>query len=459
VSSKTIRIEYNRYHPDGTLNEFQQKMFADVTTPILVGDAGVGSGKSYECCQKMIKLSWLNRGVAGGLLCPSYPEYQRDIVPNFEDILEANNVPFLYNQQKKTWQFPWSRKPLYIFTAEKRIKGPNLGWGGVNEYGSIPWERMNEFVNLRIRIPCPNPQVEIVGTPEDEFGWRDEFITKQTSAGRISVVNGKTSDNSYFLRDGFVEEMQATLDPLSFQLWIMGRPVKLNSKAFYYAFLENPEKVLDKKIQRQPKLLVHAVVDFNVGNMHASLWNVISTHQTNEQKRWQGDREPDVPERDEKELHAFGEIVLRDKQADTYAMGAAIQQRFGTKGVLITGDASGSSRKTTGFSDFKVLEDMGFEVRYKSRNAPLRERQNLVNGALYHGKIKINPEACPVLVNDLYKVEQDPRSFEKVKANPNLTHASDTLDYLTDFEFELGLKGRDKFKTESIHGLFKRERK
>jgi hypothetical protein len=469
VTGSRVRIRYARHHPDGTVNEFQKAMFDDVKTPILLGDAGVGSGKSFEACQKLLKLSWLNRGVAGGLLVPSYAEYNRDIVPNMEDILADSGVEdVVHNQQKKTWRFPWSTKPLYVFTAEKRIKGPNLGWGAVNEYSEIPYERIEEFVDFRVRIPCPNPQVEMVGTPEDVFGWREAFVERKTKAGLLKLVRGNTRMNAFYLRPGFVEEKRASLDPLAFRLWIEGEAVKINSRAFYYAWAAAREKALAAKVDQQfgvkraggqdvkVPLLVHVALDFNVGNMSAICANVVSTHQTRETKLWRGDHEAkEGNPSEDKELRVFDEICLKDRQSDTYAMGNEVKRRFGTENVLITGDASGASRKTTGFSDFKVLEDMGFAVRWKAANPRLRERQNLVNGLLFHGKVKVDAGRCKGLVKDLDQVEQDERTFEKVKTNPALTHLSDALDYLCDFEFELGLKGREKFQVRSIHAFLK----
>lgn len=475
-----VKIKYNRHHPDGSVNEFQRDMFEDVDTKILMGDAGVGSGKSFELCQKMLKLSFLNRGFAGGLLIPSFPEYFRDIVPNMEDILEGSGISgFAHNQQKKFWRFPWSTKPLYVFTAEKRIKGPNLGWGGVNEYSSIPEERMEQFLEYRVRVPCPHPQVEMVGTPEDDYGWRDEFVEKNLAAvdaegrPRLRLITGNTMMNAFHLRPGFVEEKRAVLDPLVFKMYIMGIPMKLNSKAFYYAWQTGRENCLapglgpgrvKKRIGSQEvevPMLVHVSLDFNVGNMSAVCANVAFTGESAETRRWRGERDDDDPKAGvRKRLDVFDVIQLKDRQSDTWAMGNEIKKRFGNDHdrVLITGDASGASRKTSGVSDFQVLEDMGFKVRWKAANTRLRARQNLVNGLIHHGLIRINPEKCKALDKDLQLVEQDEKTFAKVKSNPDLTHLSDALDYLCDFEFELGLGGREKFTTRSLNEFLREGR-
>ena len=42
----------------------------------------------------------------------------------------------------------------------------------------------------------------------------------------------------------------------------------------------------------------------------------------------------------------------------------------------------------------------------------------------------VNKKAAPKLNKDLLAVEVDPVNLEKVKKNPELTHASDAMDYL-----------------------------
>lgn len=455
--SQELRIKYARWHPDGTCNEFQLQMFADFKTPILMGDAGVGSGKSYDLAMGLIRLSFLNKGVAGGLLCPSFSEFMRDMYPNFEKIFDENHIPMRFHRTEHTFIFPWSRKPLYVFTAEKRIKGPNLGWGGINEYSSIEYDVVEDLVDRRIRVPCPNPQIRMVGTPEDVYGWRETFIEKHLD--RLRLIRGRTRDNLYYLLPGYLENMKKSLDPRAYQLWAEGLPVKLNSNSFYYAFIEGAGSCLTSEAVEQEKLLVHASVDFNVGNMSAILAHVI---EPTGKMLWNGKRE-DIATEETKYLDVFGEIKLTDSQSDTEAMGRAIIKRFNVYDedgnvvkraqdrVLITCDASGTARKTSGRSDVKVLEDLGFTVRCKSANPRLRERQLLVNGLVHNKRIRINGENCKHLVKDLMNVVQDEKSFEKVKTNPELTHLSDALDYLVDYEFKLGLKGRDKFSTRSIH--------
>ena len=51
---------------------------------------GYGGGKSYWLFMKLLKLSALNKEAAGGLLCPSLPEFKRDMLPMMLEYLSAN---------------------------------------------------------------------------------------------------------------------------------------------------------------------------------------------------------------------------------------------------------------------------------------------------------------------------------------------------------------------------------
>jgi uncharacterized protein YbaR (Trm112 family) len=129
-------------------------------------------------------------------------------------------------------------------------------------------------------------------------------------------------------------------------------------------------------------------------------------------------------------------------------MGLALAARFDKRNLLITCDASGRARKTTGLSDVKTLEGMGFKMRYKTANPRIRRSQLLVNGLLAKRKILINAEACPTLKRDLLKVEQK-SDFEQDKSKEELTHAADGLRYLCDQEFPdfLDKSLRTRYKT------------
>src|SRR5690606_28031878 len=108
-------IRYNK-------NAHQTEFDADLTSKFLALVAGYGGGKTYGLVMKALKLSWLNRPLRGGLVAPSIPEYKKDVLPVFEQIVEDNRLTDLvdYHKTDKVWTMPWGAK-IEIATAEKRI--------------------------------------------------------------------------------------------------------------------------------------------------------------------------------------------------------------------------------------------------------------------------------------------------------------------------------------------------
>jgi len=212
---------------------------------------------------------------------------------------------------------------------------------------------------------------------------------------------------------------------MQLKIFKAGKIGNIGTNKFYYAFdlIKNrSEKELDTNMP------IYCNVDFNVGNMHCTIAQIY----------YEGSN---------KYTHFVDEIVLKYNGADTYALRDAIEQKFYAHlgNIVVTVDASGKNRKTTGKSDVKVLEETFGTVRYRSSgNERLKKRQVLVNGLFNHGYLFINKDKCPVLWKDMKKVVQK-KDFTKDGTNVDLTHASDTLDYLITHEYNL--QGKDNFNS------------
>jgi len=408
-----VAIKYSQNDP-------QKEFHKDISTPFLMFNGGLGSGKTYGLCMKLIKLSALNKDIAGGCLSPSFPMYKKDILPTFEEILDGAGL-MDHTKIHRTDHyiiFPWTKAPLYFFTGEKAIKGPNLGYGGINEHSSIPFERVQQFIQ-RIRVKdAPYRQLCFAGTPEDEYAWLDDFVEAHEQTGKLRIINGKTTDNQH-LAPEYIEHLRATLDPMAFRLFAEGEMLKLTGNHFYYSY--STKNHSNQEFDKRYPFYVN--IDFNVGNMHAS----ICQQYYNEQN--------------EKVSIFVDEIVLKHSGADTYAMIDAIKGRFFglTQNMLITCDASGRNRKTTGVSDIVALKDAFGDdaVRYRSAGNPrMRKKQLLINGLLSNGLVLVNPKKCPTLNKDLNKVLQK-EDFTKDDKNKDLTHSSDGFDYYCDFEYKI----------------------
>lgn len=430
----------------------QGKMFSDDDTGTMIYSGGLGSGKTYCLVMKALKLSCINKGFAGGFLCPSYADFKKDVYPTFVEILERHRVKYRYHQSDKTFHFPWSKAPLYVFTAEKPIAGPNLAYCLINEYSLINYTRVNEMLR-RVRVKrAPNKQRCLAGTPEDVHGWLEEFIDAQKEKGDFKIIFADTNENVH-IDDDYRAYLESILDEQSLKVFAGGQIERIGGEYFYYSF--SKEKTEDVSCVRRPNELIHVGVDFNVGRMTASF-----SHKVWENQRW--------------EQHFFDCILLQYESSNTYDLAEKIIKKYcsnelllnkalkGTKPyfrdnwldipletrqqslqhMLVTCDASGKNRSTSSpkdiMTDVAILRSYGLNVRFKRANTRLRKRQTLVNGLLFHGRIKANPTTCKGLLNDWKNVKQKAENYEKVKDKDNkLTHFSDGADYVIDFEYKL----------------------
>ena len=414
----------------------QDECYSDDKTNIITLSGGLGSGKSFTLVQKALKLSALN-SFAGGLLCPSYKDFKRDIRPLFEDILYGLGLKeykhYWFNRSDFEYRFIWNKKPLYIFSGEKAIAGPNLAYCLINEFSLIQYDRIKEMLR-RVRIKeAPYPQKFLAGTPEDIYGWVEDFVHAQNKVNEenpdhFKLVIADTRDNIH-LPDTYRKELETMLDEKSLQIFAEGKiGVRIGSNLFYYSFTD--KNISEKAVERNGEL-IHVGMDFNVGKMTASFSHKVMGENGFEQ-------------------HIFDEVWLGD-DSNTYTMCDYLANKYPKDRMLITCDASGKNRSTAAAkgvqSDVGILRAKGFRVRYKTSNTALRKRQLLVNGLLHNSKIIVHPK-CKRVIKDYRFVKQDVSTFEKVKdKDGNLTHHSDGLDYVLDYEYEL--PGRIKFKIES----------
>jgi hypothetical protein len=410
----------------------QAEIYDDTTTKILTLSGGLGSGKSYVGVRKALQLSALNQGFAGGFLCPAYSDFRKDIKPLFEEILEeqlglVKNKHWFFHNTHKEYTFIWNKKPLYIFTAENPIAGPNLAYCVINEFSLMKWERVNEMMR-RVRVKdAQYKQRVLVGTPEDTYAWLEEFVDNQESINKdvpenFKIVYSDTRDNTHIDPD-YRRQLESMLDEQQLKVFASGQIVKLGSDYFYYAY-DDSKNVSEKAVYNKDAI-VHVGLDFNVGRMCASLSHVYGNDE-------------------DKELHVFDEIELLGN-SDTRDMKKALLARYSADQMVITCDAAGNNRGTIGLknmkSDVSILRAAaegleGLKVRFKSHNQGMRKRQLLMNGLISHQKILIHPK-CKKVRRDFKKVRQDQTDFTKSKKIPELTHFSDGIDYICDFEFKL----------------------
>lgn len=390
-------------------NPHQKEFHEDVHSKFLHLSSGFGGGKSFALVMKLFKLSALNKDIHGGLVCPSYTDFKKDMLPLFEDICDQNKINYKYHGTDHYFNFPWTKGRLYVATAEKKLRGPNWGFAGINEVTLMPHERFKEVVG-RVRVRNAKcSQIAMVGTPEGTGHWLYEHMIEKPMANS-RVVYGDTRDNQDNLDPFYIQSLMDSYDQIMLDAYLRGLWVNMSSNRFYYSY--DPAKNDNKDIEEIQGLPVHVSLDFNVSKMVATVWHF-----------------------DGKKLKAFDQVIIQD--ADTYKMCKALKSRgYGPDRAVIYPDPAGNARNTKGIPDIKILRQEGFnDVKVKTSAPRMRKRQLNMNALLDKGVIQLHPVKCKDLKKDFESVTQDPITLEKIKKDMERTHASDGADYMCDILF------------------------
>lgn len=415
-----------------TRNKHQKEFDEDITSKFLHLSSGFGGGKSYGLVMKALKLSRLNRHIPGGCVVPSIADYKKDLLPLMEEILEMNKVRYRYHRTDKWWLFPWSRGKMYVATAEKTIRGENWGWAVVNEATLIAHERYKETIG-RVRIKgTPYPQIASSGTPEGTSHWAYEFWVDAPPKG-ARIIYGDTRNNLDNLNDDYVPTLESSYDSIMLDAYLRGLFVNMNGSRFYYAY--DPHLNDSEEITQIPGAEVHVSLDYNVAPMVATFWNIVTLTGA-------GGRPLVMPGGHPiRRAKAFDQIVI-DDGADIHQMCRAFAEYgLDPDSTTIYPDPAGRNRNAAveGAKSFnEILKQNGwYKVKVKSAAPRMQQRRLAVNNLLGKGWVQLHPKKCKALKKDFEAVSFDSATFEKLKDNPKLTHASDGADYFLDIQFPL----------------------
>jgi hypothetical protein len=401
-----------KYSLSGKLNPHQKEFFEDDESKFLHMSGGYASGKSFGLILKSLRLSRLNQGFDGGLICPTFKDFKRDIYPLMSDILEQNKIPERYHKTEHYYEFPWSSGKLYVVSAENQLRGPNWAYATINELTLIDLVRYREVIG-RVRVKGSTcPQIASCGTPEGiSSPYYEIFIEKPWPNAK--VVYGSTYANAINLSDDYVQSLEDSYDEAMKAAYIKGLWVNMLGDRHYWSY--DPSKNEDRTIVEDITAPVHVGLDFNVNPMTASLWQQY-----------------------QQSIRCFGEIVI-EGSSDTSQMAQALKARGITPDrAILYPDPAGLARSTKGLPDVTILKNAGFmNIRVKTSHPRIRQRQLTVNNLLDKGILRINPDECKWMKKDLIAVETDKITGEKKKNNPKLTHLSDGMDYMMDILYPL----------------------
>lgn len=144
-------------------------------------------------------------------------------------------------------------------------------------------------------------------------------------------------------------------------------------------------------------------------------------------------------------LHVESEIVIYN--SNTQEMVEEIQRRYANYTVMVFPDPAGVQRKTSagGRTDIMILQQAGFQVKYRTAHPSVRDRINSVNALLLNAqgqrRLTVDP-GCRRLIEALEK-----HTYREDTLIPNkdqgYDHITDALGYAVEFLFPITRNTQD----------------
>ena len=402
-----------------------QKAFHQLETRFKGFSGPIGSGKSQALCQEAIRLSYLNPGRLGLLGAPTYPMLRDATQAALLEVLNENEIPYEHNKAENTLVMRDTGSKILFRSVDEfeRLRGTNLAWFGLDELTytqEASWSRLEG----RLRDPEATRLCGFaVWTPKG-FDWvYKRFIVKEIEG--YGVVKAAAFENRHLLSKvaDYYTQLEKSYDKQFFDQEVLGLYLSMDGGRVYSSFQRDLHVESLDVDGRVPLLWA---LDFNVDPMSSLVVQIGRNH-----------------------VHVLDEIVIR--RATTRDACEEFLKRFPTHdaGVIIYGDASGSHGKTTGNSDYEMVQEylainskLRLEYRVPKANPPVKDRVNLTNRMLKSaaGNVYMTVDLkCKELIQDFEQVCFKDETTQIDKDRDRLrTHLSDALGYLLWYECRNG---------------------
>lgn len=347
---------------------------AEEQFPAFVG--GFGSGKTHAAIARALalKLKYPKQSVAYYL--PTFDLVRTMGFPRFAEALDGLRIPYTIQKTDAVIQVGSFGQIIFrTMDTPERIIAYEVADSLVDELDTLPTDKARDVWNKiigRNRQKKPDGSLNTVGVVTTPEGFRFVYDRwKRNPATGYHLIKATTRSNAKNLPAGYIESLEASYPTSLLAAYLDGEFVNLTSGTVYSEF-DRVRCASAETIRANEPL--HIGMDFNVQKMAAVVYVLRN----------------DSP-------HAVAEHT---GVLDTPAMIALLKRRYAGHAIIVYPDASGRSRKSndaTG-ADISILSAAGFHVCAHAMNPPVKDRVLAVNALLKDGRLKVNTDACPSLV-------------------------------------------------------------
>ena len=297
--------------------------------------------------------------------------------------------------------------------------GENLRGGGYDfvvfdETSDIKSEVWYEVIRPALSAQKPPGSALFCGTPKG-FNWFKDLYDL-----------GKSDDPDWAsfqfttLEGGNVpeEEIEAARRDLDERVFAQEYEARFQTYSGIIAYNFSDEHVVKWKPNPAKYLIIG--MDFNVDPMSA----VVYTKENNM-------------------LHAIDEIIIYGSNTDE--MTAEIKNRYPNHKIFCFPDPAGAQRRSSagGRTDISILQNAGFEVKYRQRHPAVRDRINALNSLLLNTKgerrLLVDPK-CKNLIKSFTRYTYKPGT--QIPEKGEWDHMFDAATYAVEYLFPVTREAR-----------------
>lgn len=382
--------------------------------------AGFGSGKSHAAIWRTLRLkrAYPKQNVAYYL--PTYDLVSKMAFPRFQETLGDIGARFKLNKVDALIEIENCGQIIFrTMDNPSRIVAYEVADSICDELDTLPTDKARDVWNkviARNRQKKPDGSLNTVGVATTPEGFRFVYERwKKNPAPGYRLIRASTMSNAANLPDGYIDSLRSSYPANLLQAYLEGEFVNLTSGSIYAEFSRELNACRTTIQTSEP---LHIGMDFNVGQMAATVAVL-------------RDGDP----------HIVNEIT---GVLDTPAMIATIKARYPGHAIFVYPDASGGGRRSNNASesDIALLRAAHFTVLAPAANPPVKNRILAMNQLIHiEGvrRLKVNVDACPMLVEALEKQAYD-KNGEPDKSS-GLDHINDACGYFVHYKFPV--KGRE----------------
>lgn len=391
---------------------------------------GYGSGKTYAFIAEAILLAFINRPTPVVISYPTEDSAIASGLPVLKQLCKENDIEWTFVKDGGSFDMTFGStdadKGRIILIGQKFFKGVTVAAVGLDEPFS---QRKETYENLIARArsgKAARQEIFWAGTPEPEnMEWGFEFFEQDHNDKELFTVTIPTYENKY-LSKGYLKSLENTFDAKTKEVYMMGKYMSLSQGKVYYGFDRQKNLIAIEELAPKLKRSVELIIsfDFNVDPMTAV--------------EFLFDRKTGIRyQTDEYLIHSSNTDELCESIITNF------KSKYDLKDVslIITGDASGRSKKSASFgkSDYMIIKEwflragITFTLAVPNENPPVRDRVNYTNKLFEQKKVYLG-DHCKWSIRDRELVgwkrtSSNMEGFHIDKTKKDLSHLSDAGDY------------------------------